>query len=267
MIMSARSTSSGPISSRGRWRPGRRPREADLGHPLGEQQRRQRRRLGGLEDHRVAGRHGRDAVAERVRERVVPRPDDADQPDRAVADDELAAEHERVGGADLLVAEVVGRVLGPEAERVGRVGDLGEQRVLVGLAGLRDERLGDPLRVVDHPLLGAAAGSCRGRRSRAPPTRAARRGRARPSRAARRSWWRGRCRMSSPVAGFWTAISVRCSSAVAIRLPRRSRSSRPRAAGRGRRSAGPRARRRSPCRTSPRRTRCACRRATGRRRR
>ena len=97
-----------------------------------------------------------NAVAERVRERVVPWPDDADQPDRPVADHELAAEHERVGGADLLVAEVVGSVLGPEAERVGGVGDLGEQRVLVGLAGLLDERLGDPLRVVGHPLLGAA---------------------------------------------------------------------------------------------------------------
>ena len=168
--------------------------QAALLHALLHQQRGHGGHLGRLEDHGVAGGHRGDAVAERVRQRVVPRPDHADQPERAVAHDELAAEHERVGGADALVAQVLGRVLGPEAERVGGVGDLGEQRVLVGLARLGDDRLGDPLRVVGRPLLGAPQDP------RAPveperlPAPAAPRGRARPSRAAPRPRRPGRCR-------------------------------------------------------------------------
>src|SRR3712207_8156969 len=41
-----------------------------------------------------------------------------------VADDELAAEHERRGGADLLVGHVLRAVLRPEAERRGGVVEL-----------------------------------------------------------------------------------------------------------------------------------------------
>ena len=49
-----------------------------------------------------------------------------------------------------------GRVLGPEAEGVGGVHHLGDERVLVGLARLGDDRLDDALGVVDDPLLRAA---------------------------------------------------------------------------------------------------------------
>ena len=62
-----------------------------LAQPLGEQQRGQRRDLGGLEDHAVAGRERRDAVAEGVGQRVVPGADHADQAERAVAQDQLLA--------------------------------------------------------------------------------------------------------------------------------------------------------------------------------
>ena len=130
--------------------------QAALAHALGHQQRGQRRDLRRLEHDRVAGGHRRDAVAEGVGQRVVPRPDHADDADRPVAHGELAAGDEQVGRADLLVGEVLRRVLGPEAEGVGGVGDLGQLRVLPRLAGLGDDRLDDPVGVVGHPLLGAA---------------------------------------------------------------------------------------------------------------
>jgi hypothetical protein len=111
-------------------------RHATLAQPVGQQKAGQRRDLAGLEDHRVARRQRRDAVAERVGQRVVPGPDDADEAERAIAQDELLALQQRRGGLDALVGQERRRVLGPEAERVGAVHDLGEQRVLVDLARL-----------------------------------------------------------------------------------------------------------------------------------
>ena len=58
-------------------------RQPALAQHLGHQQRRQRRHLAGLEDHGVAGGERRDAVAEGVRQRVVPRADHADDADAA----------------------------------------------------------------------------------------------------------------------------------------------------------------------------------------
>ena len=124
-----------------------------LAEAVGEQQRGERRHLRRLEDDGVAGRQGGDRVAEVVGQRVVPRADHAHDPDRPVADEELAAEHERVRGADLLVGQVLGRALGPEPERARAVRDLGHARVLVRLAALVDDRLDHPVGVVDQPLL------------------------------------------------------------------------------------------------------------------
>jgi hypothetical protein len=115
----------------------------------------ERRHLARLEDHAVAGRQGGDAVAEGVGQRVVPGADYADQAEWAVAQDQLLALEQDLRRFDALVGEVFGRLLGPEAERVGGVGDLGELGVLVGLASLRDDRLDHALGVVDQPLLGA----------------------------------------------------------------------------------------------------------------
>ena len=127
--------------------------QAARDQPLAHQLRGQRGQARRLEDDRVAGGERRDAVAERVRQRVVPRPDHADDAGGRVADDELAAEDERVRGRDLLVGEVLRRVLRPEAEAGGGVGDLGEDRVLVRLAGLGDDRPRDPVGVLGRPLL------------------------------------------------------------------------------------------------------------------
>ena len=172
-----------------RWRPRRRRRAGRTRaarRPCSEA--RQRGHLAGLEDDRVAGRERRDGVAEGVRQRVVPRADDPDQAERAVAQDHPLALEQGRGALDALVGQVGRGVLGPEAEGVGRVHHLGDERVLVGLARLGDDRLDDALGVVDDPLLRAAQDPRRGPRSPAPPRPAARRaprGRARPP--ARRS--------------------------------------------------------------------------------
>ena len=70
--------------------PGRRPRQPALAQHLGHQHRGQRRDLARLEHHGVAGRQRRDAVSERVGERVVPGADHADHAERAAAHHELA---------------------------------------------------------------------------------------------------------------------------------------------------------------------------------
>ena len=129
--------------------------QAALAQRFGHQERRQRRDLGGLEDHAVARRQRGNAVAEGVRERIVPGADHADQPERAEAQDQLLALHQHLRGLHALVGQVLARVLGPEAERAAPVGDLREGRVLVGLAGLGDDRRDDLLGVVHEPLLSA----------------------------------------------------------------------------------------------------------------
>ncbi len=167
---------------------------AALEHALTEQQRGHRRQRRRLEDDRVTGGERRDAVAEAVRQRVVPGTDHADDADRRIADDELAAEHEGRGGADLLVGEVLGRVLRPEAEGGSGVGDLGELRVLVGLAVLLDDRVDDPLGVVEHPLLHAPQDPGATVEAERLPGRLRRAGLDRPSRRRPRGCKRQRCR-------------------------------------------------------------------------
>ncbi len=155
MMKSTSSISAAPVSPRpvATWK-------TSSGSPhssqhLLHQQRGQRGDLGGLEHGGVAGGQRRDAVAEGVGQREVPRPDHADDAERAVVDEELGALDEQVGGTDLLVGQVLGRVLGPEAERGGGVVDLGELGVLVGLARLRADHVDDAVGVVRDPLLGA----------------------------------------------------------------------------------------------------------------
>ena len=126
-------------------------RPADGLEALLDQEARERRDLARLEDHRVARDERRDAVTERVRQRVVPRPDDADDAERAVAHEHLLAEQHRRVRLDVLVLEVLRALLRPEAERVGDEHDLGDQRVLARLAGLVDDRLDHPLAVLDEP--------------------------------------------------------------------------------------------------------------------
>ena len=61
-------------------------RGQELGRELGQPQRRQRRRLGGLEHDRVAGRQRRADLPDRHHQRVVPRRDLADHADRLAPD-------------------------------------------------------------------------------------------------------------------------------------------------------------------------------------
>ena len=113
--------------------------------------------------------------------------------------------HERVRRADLLVGQVVGRVLGPEAERTGAVGDLDDDRVLVRLAGLVDDRLDDAVAVVEQPLLHPpqhAAATLEAERLPAGLGRAGALGDRRTSSALST----GRVRMTLPVAGFSTSM-------------------------------------------------------------
>ena len=102
----------------------------DLLRELDEAQQRQRRLLGRLEDLDVAGGERRPHLPDRHHQRVVPRADAADDPDR------LAPDHRRVALdvlAGRLALEVAGGA-GEEAEVVGR------ERHLVAR---RHERLAD----------------------------------------------------------------------------------------------------------------------------
>ena len=78
-------------------------------------------------------------------------------------------------------------LLGPEPERHRRVAEIGQLRVLVGLAGLRDDRVQHPLGVVEDPLLGAAHHPRRVPRTRSPPIAAGPRARSRQLRQLRRA--------------------------------------------------------------------------------
>ena len=127
-----------------------------LAHHLRHQQRAQRRHLAGLEDHAVAGRQRRDAVTERIGDRKVPRADHAHDADRRVAHRQLLPEGQRVGPRpNALARQIRRRAPGPEAERAHGVAEVGELRVLVGLAGLGHDGLDHPLGVIEHPLLRA----------------------------------------------------------------------------------------------------------------
>ena len=153
-IMSTFSTSAAPVrAGAGRDQEDIR-RRAALEHRVGEHQVGQRGDLARLQHHRVARHQRRDAVAEAVRERVVPGPDHAHDPVGAVAHEHLLAEQQQRVGLDPLVGQVLGRLLGPEAERVAHVEELREQRVLARLAVLLHEQ-------VDHAVAVLGRTSCR----------------------------------------------------------------------------------------------------------
>ena len=123
-----------------------------LGQHLGHQERRQRGHLGRLQDHGVARHQRRDAVSEGVDQREVPGADDTDDTGRLVAHLELAPAPDRGrGGLDDLVGQHPGGALRPELERGGAVSELGEERLVGGLAGLAADRLDDPVAVGHHP--------------------------------------------------------------------------------------------------------------------
>src|SRR4051794_35564229 len=89
-------------------------------------------------------------------QRVVPGPDHAHEPERPVAEHEPLARDEDRRRADLLVGQVLGRVLGPEPERAGAVGELGGLGVLPRLARLGHDRVDHAVAVFGQPALGAA---------------------------------------------------------------------------------------------------------------
>src|SRR4051794_9417753 len=120
-----------------------------------EQQRGERRNLGWLDDDGIPRGERWDGVPYGVDERVVPGPDHADDAERAVADDHLAPEDERVEGVDLLVRKPFRRLLRPKAKRVRAIGDFDEHGVLARLARLARDRVRDFVRVLDQPLLRA----------------------------------------------------------------------------------------------------------------
>ena len=125
---------------------------AALERGLAHHQVRQRRDLARLQHDRVAGHQRRDAVTEAVGQRVVPRPDHADDAVRAIADHHLLAEQQRRVRLDLLVGQVLGRVLRPEAQRVADVEHLRQQRVLARLAVLLHEHVEHAVAVLDEPV-------------------------------------------------------------------------------------------------------------------
>ena len=173
-----------------------------LGEHLRHQQRGERRDLRRLHDHRVAGGQRRDAVAERVVERVVPGADHADHAERRVADDHPPAAHERRRRLDLLVGEVLGRLLGPELER--RRGRRRARRTGSRRRAGRSRRtivVDHPLGVGDHPAAGRQQDLGAALEARAPPSPAARRAPPRPSRGPRRPSARERSRSSHPWPG------------------------------------------------------------------
>ena len=237
---------------------------------LGHQQRGERRDLGRLEDDRVAGGQRRDAVAEGVRQRVVPRARSRRRR-RAARSGRRACGRARTGWRS-----------GPSRRRGTPARSWPRSRTRWRRS--RSRRAGRP------------RGSCRSRR------RSCRsRGRWLSSTHfwARRSTRARPSKPSASQAGCAArprSASARTSSAERIGTCaddlRRWRGSRPRSArgrrrgcarrwpsareldlldrrpapagGRARRSAAPRARRRPPCRRSPCRRPCACRRATAR---
>ena len=81
-------------------------RRSALARRVGQHEVGQRCDLARLQDHRVARHQRRDAVAEAVRERVVPRPDHAHDPMRAVAHEHLLAEQQQRVRLDPLVGQV-----------------------------------------------------------------------------------------------------------------------------------------------------------------
>ena len=178
-----------------------------LAQAFGQQQRGQRRHLGGLEDHAVAGGQRGDAVAEGVRQGVVPGADHADQAERAVAQDQLLALHQQLAGLHLLVGEVARRPPWPRSRRRRRRSR--SRRAGRPRRSCRSPRRSSPRsgRCCPSPTSGPGAARGRGPRSRTPPTPAGPRVRGRPSRRSPRDRGSGTVATISPVAGFSTGIT------------------------------------------------------------
>ena len=156
-------------------------RDPALREHLRHQQRGERGHLGWLQHHGVARRERRNAVPERVVQRVVPGADHTDDAEGRVPNQEPPAAKERRGRLDRLVRQVVRRRPGPELERREPVGELGELRLVGGPAGLADDRRDDPLGVRQHPATRREQHLGPPLESDSPPIRAAPRAPAPPS--------------------------------------------------------------------------------------
>lgn len=130
-------------------------RNTGLDGQLGDADGGQRRLLGGLEDHRVAGGQGRTEFPAGHQQREVPRHDGGDHADR------LAGHQAQLGmgsGGDFVI-DLVDR-LGAPAQAVGGAGDVDVQRVADRLAHVQGFQQGQLLGVLqqqigeaDHRLL------------------------------------------------------------------------------------------------------------------
>ena len=127
-------------------------REAGLVEQLGGQQRGQHGLGVGLGDDGVAGEQGREAVAERHRERVVPGRDDADDALRHAVD--LGAGEHREHAADAPGVEVLVGRAGVVARGQREVGDL-EVGVLAGLARLPHDEVDELVLPVEQEVVQA----------------------------------------------------------------------------------------------------------------
>ena len=116
----------------------------------GAEQRREHRLGVGLGDHRVAGEQGREAVAQRHRERVVPRRDDPDDALGHVVD--LDPGQPRDDAELALGVEVLVRRAGVVARGQRDVQRLVEG-VLAGLAGLPADQVDDLVLAVEHQVV------------------------------------------------------------------------------------------------------------------
>ena len=184
--------------------------QAGLVHQLGQQQHRQRRLLGGLDDHRAARGHRRPDLAGAHRQREVPRRDRVARADGLLGDDDAAGAR----GARRVAAVDAHGLLGEPAEELGAVRDLAHA-LGQHLAHLQRHQRGDVLGAVGDRLEHRRAGSRRARGAGWRPTRPARRRPRRARRSRRRRWrWRrrpapgrrtGRARRTSTSPAFLTA--------------------------------------------------------------
>ena len=122
-------------------------RNAGLDGQLGDADGGQRRLLGGLEDHRVAGGQGRTEFPAGHQQREVPRHDGGDHADR------LAGHQAQLGmgsGGDFVI-DLVDR-LGAPAQAVGGAGDVDVQRVADLLAHVQGFQQGQLLGVLQQQI-------------------------------------------------------------------------------------------------------------------
>ena len=127
--------------------------------------RRQRR---GLEEHRVAGGQRHDDLAERDRQRKIPRGDHQHDAPRLVVDVARAVPHER--DRDLLRLQDAAGVLGEVHRQVSQRKDLEDQRLVIRLAVLAAQQASDLVRGGQQPVgEGQQHVTALGERPRRPP--------------------------------------------------------------------------------------------------